>query len=240
VTFPPCENPAECPVPNPGDTRLRDLRLATIEPGRWFSVYRRAHESSLFNDSSDGDSRFSPLFAESGDPVPTLYAARTKTAALLETVFHDVSASGLARISRPVDLSGRGLRVLEIQQKLRVVDLRDEALAAISVGRDQLVATSAAHYVCTREWAMRIREARRTPPISGIVWKSRLTEIAAARSELFDDLTSISTTEVMVLFGDRPGSESVTDAVVFSDLNGPEAEGLINAVAHELDAVIVG
>lgn len=237
MTSPDCPNPNTCPVPDPQATHLRDLKTTSIEPAEWFSVFSKAHEASLFNDSGRGDARFSPLLTESGDPIPTLYTGRTKTAALLETVFHEVTASGLAKISRPIDLARRGLRTLEIQTSLSVVDLRDEALARIGIRRDQLVATTAAHYVCTRDWAMRIREAKRTPPIDGIIWKSRLTEIAAARSDLLDDLTRISATEVMVLFGDRAGSAKLTGQVLYSNLN--EAEGLINSVAHELGAVIV-
>lgn len=234
-----CPFPRTCPVPDPARLDLRMLRTVSV-PGQrtHYSVYSIAHDKSLFNDSGAGDTRFSPLF-EMGCPVPTLYVANTRTAALLETAFHEVQPTGVAVISRATDLDGKGLRVLDIPADTRVIDLRDNRLYDLGISRSHLVATSAAHYPCTREWAARLRQLARQPRAAGLLWHSRVAEIASRRSPLFADLQQTDYAEVMVLFGDRLGSSSIEATVEFRDLSSPGVADIIESIADELGATIV-
>ncbi|MFL6139725.1 MAG: hypothetical protein ACJ74O_18280 [Frankiaceae bacterium] len=51
--------------------------------------------------------------------------------------------------------------------------------------RDQLVATTPAHYVCTRAWATHLHQRRigSVTPV-GLVWQSRIAELATAAEQL--------------------------------------------------------
>lgn len=233
-----CLNPGSCPVPDPAELDLRKLRTTTLDPRTvWYSVYDHKYESSLFNPSPTANGRFNAL-VEATEVVPTLYAAKTRTAALLETVFHDVQPSGAAHISEALALQGKGLRRIVANKPLPLVDLRDEALSKLGLDRTQLISTSPMHYPCTREWALRIRESQKRPSIAGLLWRSRLTEIAASRSALFHDLTQVSMTDVVVLFEDRIDQDLV-GMTELEDLAGPDAEPLLQSILFELKAVLL-
>lgn len=238
MTAPDCPNPNTCPVPDPEDVDLRRLRTVLIDTPGWYSVYDRAYKDSIFNPSGTGDNRFNPIHDDNGTPVPATYCGRTRTAALLETVFHDVTPTGVPSVSRIIDLRNRGLRRIRFDTPVRVADLRDDALTHLGLTRDQLVTTSAAHHCCTRQWAIRIREVGRTPPIAGMIWRSRLTEIAAARSALLDDLVTVSATDVLVIYNDRVPADTVTGRTEYPDLAAPKSSGLVSAVINELGAIL--
>lgn len=234
-----CPAPQACPVSDPSNLNLRNLRTVRIpRRGTYYSVYSIARESSLFNASGAGDTRFSPLF-EMGQAIPTLYVASTRTAALLETAFHEVQPTGVAKISRATDLSGKGMRVLEVTTETRVIDLRDDRLHELGVARHGLVATSAAHYPCTREWALRIRQLARHPRPAGLLWQSRVAEIVSNRSPLFADLLQTDYAEVMVLFGDRLPPDSIKATVDLTELSSPKVASIVESISDELGAVIV-
>lgn len=234
-----CPFPDLCPVPDPSSLDLRKLHTVRI-PQResHYSVFSVAHKNSLFNASGAGDTRFSPLF-EMGHPIPTLYLASTRTAALLETAFHEVQDTGVAKISRATDLSGKGLRVIEIPGSTRVIDLRDDRLDDLGISRHGLVATSAAHYHCTREWASRLRQLARRPRPAGLLWQSRVAEVVSRRSPLFADLLQANYAEVMALFGDRLPAGAIKATVDVEELSSPKVAGIVESIADELGAVIV-
>ncbi len=236
-----CPDPTGCPVPDPPGWDLHRLRTATLPTGATFhTVYRTAHPD-LFNRSGRGDSRFSPLLDVDGHPVPTLYGAATRTAALLETAFHEVAPSGARVIYEATDIRGRGLATLDTPHRVSLFDLRDPALGDLGLTRAALVATAPRHYRCTREWAahLRGRGVGRAHPV-GILWHSRIAELARAGSPLFDDLLRETTVEVFVLFGDT----IPTDWSAYGprsrepDLTSGPGRALLDAIAHELGAVI--
>ena len=242
MTAPGCHRPGACPVPGPSGVDLRHVRTVALGPGTGYHTASWArHWPSLFNTSGRGDARFSPLPTPKG-PVLTLYGARSQTAALLETVFHDVHGSA-SRVVTRMDLAGRNLVHFELPERLVLYDLRDGALARLALQRRQLVSTSAAHYPCTREWA-EVLHGRRgvgsARPV-GIVWHSRVAELAKAGSALLGDLLQGQNEEVFVLFGDRlptvdRGPYSATQSV--SDLSSRKALPLVTAVAEQLGATL--
>lgn len=249
MTAPGCIAPLTCPVPSPDDLDLRRVRTAWWPKGTvaW-TTYSRAHYPGLFNASGLGSARFSPLIETGHGLPPVLYLARTMTASLLETAFHDVHDSAPRRISLPQDLEPRGTIQLRTPGRFTFVDLRDEALEHLGLSRDQLVATTPAHYSCTREWAERLiwRKVGRAEPV-GLLWRSRVTELAQYDHELLDDLLTGDTAEIAMVVGQPHRSVSVTPGEWHDDglrhhptLHSGEGRAIIDHIATTyLDATVV-
>ena len=174
--------------------------------------------------------------------MPTMYCAATQTVALLETSFHDVHETGARIISESLHLAPRGLVALVAPVSLPLIDLTDEGLARIDLARTQLVATTPEHYACTREWAVTLH-GRRIGPVTpvGLLWRSRIAELAGADSLLLGDLLA-EASEVCLLFGDRmptdppmwqPGDPH------YDDLTNGNGRLLAEQIAEQLGAVIV-
>ncbi|MEP7115204.1 MAG: RES family NAD+ phosphorylase [Ilumatobacteraceae bacterium] len=237
-----CLDPANCPVPNPSDVDLRKLRLHRRPPGAAFhTAYRRRYWPALFNPSGSGNARFSPLGFD-GSPVPILYGADTQTVALIESSFHGVHESGTKIISEALDLAPRGVVALTAPVSLPLIDLTNEGLARVGLTRAQLVATSPAHYACTREWAAELygRRIGGVVPV-GLLWQSRIAELAQADSLLFADLLAVAD-EVFVLFGDRVPPDPAAwlpGTPHFDDLTSGSGRILAETIAEQLGAVIV-
>lgn len=242
MTAPGCLDPANCPVPDPEGTDLRRLRLARVPQGATFhSSYLRVHWPAIFNSSGLGNARFSPLSSD-GEIVPTLYCAATQTVALLETSFHDIHESGTRIIAEALHLAPRGLVVLTSPVSLPLIDLRDEGLGRVGLTRAQLVATTPEHYACTRAWAVALHR-RRIGPVTpvGLLWQSRIAELARADSPLLGDLLAVAS-GVCLLFGDRV---SIDPAVWqpsdphYDDLTTGQGRLLAEQIAEQLGGVIV-
>jgi hypothetical protein len=221
---------------------LRWLRLVRLREGTTLHVaYQRSRWPELFNRFERGNARFSPPLV-GGAVVPTMYAAATQTVALLETAFHDVHGSVPRIISEPLQLATRGLVALTVPASLRLIDLTDDALGRLGLTRGELVATTPEHYECTREWAARLHAARvgGVVPV-GLMWRSRVAELAGADSPLLADLLP-GASDVCVLFGDRvpidpaawrPGEPR------YPDLSAGAGRLLAEQIAELLGAVIV-
>ena len=61
------------------------------------------------------------------------------------------------------------------------------------MSRGQLVACTPAHHACTREWAVALY-GRRIGPVTpvGLLWQSRVAELAGADSLLLGDLLAVA------------------------------------------------
>jgi len=242
VTAPGCLDPATCPVPDPGDVDLRRLRLIRLpEAATVHTSYRRDRWPELFNPPVIGNARFSPLLVE-GSAIPTMYAARTQTVALLETAFHEVHHIGTRIISERLRLATRGLVALTVPEPMPLIDLTDEGLHRVGLARAQLVATTPEHYPCTREWAATLHH-RRVGGIAsvGLLWCSRVAELAGADSLLFGDLLPRAS-DVCVLFGDRVSTEPAVwqpGDPHYGDLSAGDGRLLAEQIADQLGAVIV-
>lgn len=242
MTAPGCLDPAHCPVPDPSNVDLRKLRLARLPEGLTFHTsYRRAHWPVLFNPPGAGNARFSP-FAAAGPIVPTLYGAATQTVALLESCFHGVHEAGTKIISEALDLAPRGLVALTAPLSLPLIDLTNDGLARVGLTRAELVATTPEHYACTREWAV-VLHGRRIGGVTpvGLLWQSRIAELAQADSLLLSDLLTVAS-DVWVLFGDRvapdPDAWHPGDPR-YDDLTTGDGRLLAELIAEQLGAVIV-
>ena len=223
-----CPDPDECPV----ITRLPRLRSVPVGAGTaWYRVYDATWGYDEYNPGY-GDARFSPVDdPATGVRLPCMYLAATPTAALLETVFHDVHHRS-ARVIYERDLRGKLLAHVRTPSMAILADLRDPELDRLSLRRDGVVSTSAEHYPCTRRLATTAlgrSHGKRT--LHGLLWHSRQAELARYES-----------VEAMVLFG-RPryssarGSWTMFGPGASSLYDGP-GRLLVEEIAENLGAVI--
>jgi hypothetical protein len=203
-----------------------------VQPARSpaFRVYELKYGYDGFNPGY-GSSRFAPFADAAGHLVPALYLGEDEDVALLESVFHEVGLSS-DRVIYERELRERGLAYVTTPGPHRLVDLRDPALTRVGLARDQLVATDAAHYPCTQEWAAWLHgHSFRGMHAQGLLWHSRKAELVPTSTR----------TEVEVLFGDRvssaPGSFPLAGPGVRNLFEG-EGRLLVDAIAEVLDAVV--
>lgn len=226
-----CPDASNCPVPHPpGGIEVSDLAVATLRANavacRAFE-FKRGYDS--FN-SGFGDTRFAPIATRRGDAVPTLYGGADDVGVLLETVLHDIHHDVPDRIVYEAIVRKWGLAFVRLPRALHVIDLCDDALAALGVSRHQLVTTTAEHYPCTREWGRWLHEQHigGVEP-DGIIWHSRQAELHQP------DIRR----EVFVLWGDRapsgPGDYPLTGPGVRNLTEGP-GRVLLDRLAEDLDA----
>lgn len=232
AAFPPQD--LECPDP-PGCTVLPvrpRLRTTSLRNGTtWYRVYDATWGYDEHNPGY-GDARFSPIDdPDTGDRLPSMYLAATPTAALLETVFHDLDQNS-ARVVYEHQLRGKLLAHLSVPAPAVLGDLRDAELSRLGLRRDTIVTTPAEHYPCTRRLA--IRALSRPPsrrPLHGLIWHSRQAELAGHEPAevvvLYGASRYASTRGSWRLFG--PGASSLYD--------GP-GRLLVEEIAESLGAVI--
>lgn len=148
-------------------------------------VHSDEYAGSQFNPGLKGNARFSPIRDTRREPIPTLYAADTFEAALMESVFHDVPhAPGFKQFDKR-KLEGQVHSKVRATQDLKLADLTSKPLRKLGVKRDQLIDTEKDQYPNTREWAKAIHAQH--PDIQGLHWTSRQDDSARA----------------VMLFGDR-------------------------------------
>jgi hypothetical protein len=160
--------------------------------------------------------------------------------ALLENVFHNVHQSTPRLIYAATDLGGRSLGRMRVEARIPLVDLRDGALERVKLYRTQLTATTAAHYPCTRAWA-EVLVGRKIGGITprGLLWDSRVAELAGADSLLLADLMQGPTSEACVLYDDA-GIELSAAGGGFDDLVGAtQGRLLTEQIAEQLGATIM-
>jgi hypothetical protein len=194
----------------------------------WYRVYDATWGYDEHNPDL-GDARFSPIDdPRTGKRLPSIYLAATPTAALLETVFHDVHQSS-DRIIYDHHLRGKLLAHVQVPAIATLADLRDEQLQRLKLPREAVVASPAEHYPCTRRLA--VPEVGRNERLHGFIWHSRQSE-----------LTHHEPTEVIVLYGEpryssRRGSWKLFGPGSSSLYDGP-ARLLAEEIAEHLEAVI--
>lgn len=178
------------------------------------SVFYRAsktkHRDSMWtppdNQSAAGGGnggRFSPL-----DSRNHLYLAQTRTAAILESALHHASGPE-PRIYRH-ELAGWEVSELVLDQSVRLIDLRDDALHRLGIDRDQITGAGAMHYPCTRAWAAGL-VARKVggQRTHGFAWTSRQGRLhsQAHPGGLIADVLAHRAIDVAVLY--QPDSSAV-------------------------------
>ena len=119
-----------------------------------------------------GDARSTHYDPAHGGGLPACIAA-TPTAALLETVFHDVHHDS-ARIVYERDLLGKLLARVGVPAIGALGDLRDPELKRLGLDRGEVVASPAEHYPCTRRLAVEgLARTFTQGVLQGFIWHSR-------------------------------------------------------------------
>lgn len=158
------------PLPPPAGTPA----LRTVAPGTWWRVHRHSKRTGeyapqAFNDSGLGHARFSPL-KNGKRVVPTLYAAQTLEAALMETALHDVpypSEGHIHDLQRDLQ-SDLHASQIELRTPLQLVDLSKLGLQRMGLRVSQLFETDADDYARTQAWARWLHTA--LPDAQGLYW----------------------------------------------------------------------
>jgi len=148
-------------------------------------VHLQTYHAAQFNPGHTGDARFSPIQNAQGQAIPTLYAANTFQAALMESVFHDVPHESGFKLFDWRKLQSQVHSQLKIHSDLVLADLTSKPLRKLGVTRKQLIDTEKDQYPHTRLWAQAIHAQH--PDVQGLYWTSRQDDSASA----------------VVLFGDR-------------------------------------
>jgi len=171
-------------TPEPPAT-LHLTRITLPPQGIWHRVHLQAYSAAQFNPGHSGDARFSPIQNQHGQPIPTLYAADSFQAALMETVFHDVPHDPGFKLFDRRKLHRQRHSRLQTHAALILADLSSKPLRKLGVTRRQLIDTEKDQYPHTRLWAQAIHAQH--PEIQGLYWTSRQDDSARA----------------VMLFGDR-------------------------------------
>ncbi len=223
-----CPDPARCPVPDPPGG-ASDFGVVVLPAG---TVVWRTYQLKFGYDEYNpgiGDTRFAPLITATG-PVPTLYCGNDAVVVLLEALFHDVHQAVGDRIVYEGVVRNWGLAQVRLPRDVRLVDVRNPALTRCGLARPQLVATTAAHYPCTRRWAQWFHAVSHSgADCEGIAWHSRQAELHLSADDR----------EVYLFFGDRaPAGRGVFPLAGPGVLNLVEGPGrlLLERIAEELDA----
>ena len=190
--------------------------LVKFPPANLWRIHAAKYSPTQFHPGGAGNARFSPLSTARGKAVPTLYAATSVAAALMETVFHDVPTPPGDYILDLTKLEQQALCVSTIRPEspLLLVDLSTKGLQRLGLKRTDLIDTPARVYPLTREWAAWLHQA--SPTAQGLLWTSRKD----------DDAKS------MMLFGDRIRARSLQIVTPAQPINAVWRDELLDVAEH--------
>lgn len=199
----PCGQP-DCRVPPRPPTALRTVVWdagTTLRRG-----HQRHHPDPGELVPGRGDTRFAPL-----PDTAHVYVAATTFAALLESALHN--AAPPAPTAPRAVLARWNEAEVALTRPVRLIDLRDAQLDRLGIRRHELVATTAAHYACTRRWAGHLHgRAIGGQQTHGIVWHSRQAELhtrAMRHRPALADLIDYHPAEVAVLWSPPATSDII-------------------------------
>ena len=200
----------DCPVVEPDSIDRRSLRIHTVDPGvEWFRAARHEHVTQAFTPEGIGNGRFSPLAGRGHT-----YVARQRSATLLESVLHETAGPN-PRIYAAT-LARHSIARVSVDDEIRLLDLRDDALGELGLSRSQLTGTTPRHYACTRLVADHLVGAKSTV---GLVWTSRQGTLHAERNPdgLASEVLHHERLDVAVLYSpDADGRVRVTHTEAIS------------------------
>lgn len=188
---------SDCPAHRP----LNRSRPNSLPGGTWYRVHRfdpmsGRYPPAGFNDTPNGNARFSPLIDPvTGRVIPTLYAAQTQRGAIAEIVLHDVPTPSTGHLHDWEQDKTSLLHLSEIiLTELTLVNLTTTGLRAAGLKVADFFGTEKPDYPRTRQWALYIWQ--QLPAAQGLYWMS----------------VRDNTCPVVMLFGDRLPAGAVLDA----------------------------
>lgn len=147
-------------------------------PQALWRVYGSVHGPAGFNGTSRGNARFSPI-EHAGAIIPTMYAATSVQAALMDTVLHDVPipSAGFILMLEPAT-DPRRISRLQSTIPLTLADLSTVGLRRLGLSGNDVVDSDKTHYPLTRQLATWIYAT--CPDVQGLAWTSRQDDRAQA------------------------------------------------------------
>lgn len=133
-------------------------------------VHGRRRRPVEFNECKGNPTRFAPILDAHGRCVPSLYGGSSFSAAVYETIFHDVPAHARWK-SVPLDrVTASAHATLGPRRDIRLASLRTPDLERWRVSRDALIGSSPTRYRDTAAWARAVHD--QFPDVEGLVWTS--------------------------------------------------------------------
>ncbi len=204
------------PAPPAPNEHIGEPVLVEIAPAELWRVHAGKYAPAQFHPGGSGNARFSPIADSHGRTIPTLYAASSVEAALMETVFHDVPTPAGDYILDLARLEEQAICVSVVQPRrpLLLIDLSTLGLQRLGLRRVDLIDTPVRAYPLTRDWAMWFHQA--SPKAHGLIWTSRKDDNAKA----------------FLLYGDRVAAKGLKVVRPAQPLLGEWQEVLLDVALH--------
>lgn len=142
-------------------------------PTRWYHVYAtHTHPNTAYTFSQGwGSTRFAPINLPDGSPAHTYYVASTISAAITESVLHDIPLDPPGNLS-VASLADFHLVELELAAPFDYVSFHSPFLPKLGLTRTELIESLPTLYGQTRPWAQAAIAQR--PEAQAIGYGSRL------------------------------------------------------------------
>lgn len=219
------------PVPVPPDEPVLEVYRWSVDRPL-LRVADDQYGATEFNPCEGEPTRFAPLEVD-GQCVPTLFAAETLDAVLMESVFHDLvldRPDGAPPEVYLADLTTVRRSTIASRRDLRLGRLDDDALSHLGVDRADLIDNDADEYPETVRWAehAHLHGALDHAPLDGLIWHSRRAAQDLASREL-----------VVVLFGDRVARKDLRSHGTPVPLVAATGLDELDAIANRLGVTLV-
>lgn len=204
------------PAPPATNEHIGEPVLLEIAPAELWRVHAGRYAPEQFHPGGSGNARFSPITDSRGKAIPTLYAASSLAAALMETVFHDVPTPAGDYILDLARIEEQAICVSKVQPRrpLLLIDLSTLGLQRLGLRRGDLIDTPVRAYPLTRDWATWFHQA--CPAAHGLIWTSRKDDNAKA----------------ILLYGDRVPAKGLKVVQSAQALIGEWQEVLLDVALH--------
>lgn len=187
------------------------IKKRTIDAGtHLFRIHPSIYGGVTFNNSSNGNARFSPITNRATKKIiPTIYAGDLTEVAICEVVFHDIDLSQDQIIFEQKNLHDKNHTELEIIDNLVVAVIDHTSVIKMRAGK-KLIHCDPTEYKTTRMWAEYIHDQHND--VQGLEWPSRQYEGKAY--VFFEDRiknTTLSISKSTTVLADREVVEKFLD-----------------------------
>lgn len=158
------------PFPKPHSNIAIEKKI--LDAGKHlFRIHPSVYGGHQFNDSFNGDARFSPIKnRKTKKIIPTFYAGDSTEVAICEVVFHDIDVSQDEIVFEQNNLKDKSHTEIELKENVVVAVIDQVSVVKMRAGK-RLIHCDAQEYTETRTWAEYIHEQHKD--IQGLEWPSR-------------------------------------------------------------------
>lgn len=136
-----------------------------------FRIHPSVYVGNQFNNSANGDARFSPIKdRKTKEIIPTIYAGDNTEVAICEVVFHDVDVSKKNIVFDQNELKDKNHTEIQLRDDVLIAVIDQISTVKMRAGK-KLIHCDADEYMNTRAWVEHIHEQHKD--IQGLEWPSR-------------------------------------------------------------------